>query len=135
MNKSSEPLIIPATIADYPIIQNMARFYVYDLSRECGSISSEWAMPVNGLYECFDFKIYFEDECRFPYLIKIGNELAGFILVDKEVKDKKSHWNMGEFFVIAKFQSKGVGKQVARQIFDEYQGVWEVSVFLKIVAA
>ena len=35
---------------------------------------------------------------------------------------------MGEFFVIAKFQSKGVGKQVARQIFDEYHGVWEVSV-------
>ena len=61
MNKSSEPLIIPATIADYPIIQNMARFYVYDLSRECGPISSEWAMPANGLYECFDFKIYFED--------------------------------------------------------------------------
>jgi predicted acetyltransferase len=128
MKESLKPSIIPATIADYQVIQNMARFYVYDISRECGFISSKWDMSANGLYECFDLKIYFEDECRFPYLIKIGNELAGFILVDKEVKDKKSHWNMGEFFILAKFQSKGIGKQVAQQVFGEYTGVWEVSV-------
>jgi hypothetical protein len=43
--------IIPATIKDYPAIQNMARFYVYDLSRSCGFISNEWNIPADGLYE------------------------------------------------------------------------------------
>ena len=39
--------IIPATLADYPIIQNMARFYVSDMSRYCGFISSDRACPEN----------------------------------------------------------------------------------------
>lgn len=33
--------IISATISDYPIVQNMARFYVYDISRHCGFISKD----------------------------------------------------------------------------------------------
>lgn len=45
-----------ATLDDYPIIQNMARFYVYELSRDCGFISEDWALPPDGLYESFDFK-------------------------------------------------------------------------------
>ena len=48
--------ILSATLADYPTIQNMARFYVYDLSRECGLISEDWAIPSDGLYESFDFR-------------------------------------------------------------------------------
>ncbi|MBN9542682.1 MAG: hypothetical protein J0G32_02660 [Alphaproteobacteria bacterium] len=38
----------------------MARFYVYDLARLCGHKSKDWAMPIDGLYESIDFKIYFE---------------------------------------------------------------------------
>lgn len=59
--------IIEATLNDYPRIQNMARLYVYELSRECGSISSDWAMPEDGLYESFDFKNYFEESSRKAY--------------------------------------------------------------------
>lgn len=47
--------IIKAGTEDYPVIQNMARFYVYDLSRLCGFTSKDWACPANGLYESFNF--------------------------------------------------------------------------------
>ncbi|MCW8410584.1 hypothetical protein OQJ13_16515 [Legionella sp. PATHC035] len=40
-----------ATLDDYPTIHNMARFYVYELSRDCGFISDDWALPSDGLYE------------------------------------------------------------------------------------
>ena len=85
-------------------------------------------MPANGLYECFDFRIYFEDENRWPFLIKVNSELAGFILVDKETKESSSNWNMGEFFVIAKFQNKGIAREAAWEVFNKYSGIWEVSV-------
>ena len=58
-SKLLRPIIVPATYNDYPVIQNMARFYVYDLSRYCGFISEDWSMPANGLYECFDFNRFF----------------------------------------------------------------------------
>ena len=37
-------------------------------------------------------------------------------------------WNMGEFFVLAKFQGQGVGSQVAKQIVKEHPGKWSVAV-------
>ena len=120
--------LTPATLADYPVIQNMARFYLYELSRTCGKGSNEWAIPSDGLYECDDFKKYFEEEDREAYVIKIANELAGFALLDKEVKSTTSEWNMGEFFVLARFQRAGVAQKVAHQIWVSHPGIWEVSV-------
>jgi len=120
--------IIHATLDDYPCIQNMARFYLYDLSRDCGSISSDWAIPEDGLYECFDFKNYFEESTRKAYLIKVYDEIAGFILLDNEVKNPDNTINMGEFFIIAKFQGQGIANQVAKEIWNMHPGRWEVSV-------
>jgi predicted acetyltransferase len=120
--------IIEASLNDYPLIQNMARFYVYDLSRECGHISSDWALPADGLYESFDFKCYFEDPSRKAYLVKIKDEITGFVLLNKETEDKTNNWNMGEFFILAKFQSKGIGEQLTHIIWKKHPGTWEVSV-------
>jgi predicted acetyltransferase/RimJ/RimL family protein N-acetyltransferase len=120
--------IIQATIDDYPCIQNMARFYVYDLSRECGSISSDWAIPENGLYESFDFKNYFEEPSRKAYLVKVYDEIAGFVLLNQATEDATNTWNMGEFFIIAKFQGVGIATRVAKQIWNMHPGMWEVSV-------
>jgi predicted acetyltransferase/RimJ/RimL family protein N-acetyltransferase len=120
--------IIQATIDDYPCIQNMARFYVYDLSRECGSISSDWAIPENGLYESFDFKNYFEEPSRKAYLVKVYDEIAGFVLLNQATEDATNTWNMGEFFIIAKFQDVDIATRVAKQIWNMHPGMWEVSV-------
>lgn len=120
--------IIPATLEDYPIVQNLARFYAYDLSRSCAFISDDWDFPENGLYESFDSKIYFEDPTRKVFLVRVDQELAGFALLNQEGTDEHTHWNMGEFFITAKFQGKNLGKQVAHQIWDKHPGLWEVSV-------
>ncbi len=36
-------------------------------------------------------------------------------------------WNMGEFFVLAKFQGKGIAEQAAKLIFAKFKGRWEVA--------
>ena len=128
--KKFEPKIqiLEASIDDYQCIQNMARFYVYDLSRECGSISSEWAIPKDGLYESFDFKEYFIDSSRKAYIVKVYEELAGFVLLNQECENSENTWNMGEFFIIAKFKGQGIGAQVAKEIWNMHPGKWEVSV-------
>lgn len=127
--------LIRANINDYPVIQNMARFYVYDLSRECGLISEDWAIPANGLYESFDFKQYFEDSTREAHVIKVNDELAGFVLLNKICALPKGDWNMGEFFILAKFQRKGIGQKAAHQIWNDHPGLWEVSVIPENISA
>ena len=36
--------LTPATVKEYPIIQNMGRFYVYDISEYMGK-EEGWAIP------------------------------------------------------------------------------------------
>lgn len=124
----NEVQFIVATPIDYPVIQNMARFYVYDLSRECGFLSEDWAIPSHGLYESFDFKNYFEDSSRKVFLVKVNQELAGFVLINQVGTSLETDWNMGEFFILAKFQGMGIGKHIAHQIWNMYPGLWEVSI-------
>lgn len=115
--------LIPASLAEYPIIQNMARFYVYDMSEFMG-----WDMEKTGLYECISFEKYFDKENNFPFLIKYENELAGFVIVDKVGSDNSIDFNMAQFFILRKFKNKGVARYVAHQCFDKFKGTWEVMV-------
>lgn len=121
---NSKVKIIIATLDDYPIIQNMARFYVYDRTPFMG-----WEPEENGMFECIDFKHYFESHDKKAYLVRTNhNELVGFVLLDKQKLVEPIDWNMGEFFILAKFQSKGVAWYVAEQIFKAHPGQWSVAV-------
>ncbi len=119
--------LAPASINDYPVIQNMARFYVYDMSEFLG-FESGWEIPKDGLYECNNFKKYWETSDAFPFLIYYQDELAGFVIADKKGSDASIEFNMAQFFVLRKFKGKGVGRAVAFQCFDKFLGKWEVMV-------
>ncbi len=118
--------ITPATIELMPVIQNMARFYAYDLSKSCGFYQLyDWSFPENGLYEALDISKYWQPDC-YPFIVKVNEELAGFVLINKVGSFVDTDWNMGEFFIVGKFQGKNIGKQVAFEIFSKFPGKWEV---------
>lgn len=118
--------IIPASKEIMPVIQNMARFYAYDLSKSCGFYELyDWSFPENGLYEALDVSKYWEPNC-YPFIIRVDDELAGFVLTNKAGSVPSIDWNMGEFFIVGKFQGKGIGRQVAFEIFNKFPGQWEV---------
>lgn len=109
-----------------PVIQNMARFYAYDLSKSCGFYDLfDWSFPANGLYEAIDLSDYWKPD-HFPFYIKVDGELAGFALIDKKGTTPEVDWNMGQFFIVGKYQGKGIGHQVAIEIFSQFRGIWEV---------
>lgn len=109
-----------ALIEEKPIIQNLARFYIYDLSeyqkRKC---------PDNGLFEDEDYLRYWENDGFSPYLIKVENELAGFALIDKGGSSQSIDYQVGEFFILRKFRREGIAEKAAREIFDRHPGNWE----------
>jgi predicted acetyltransferase len=122
--------IIPATIKDYPVVQNLARFYVYDRSG-----FMQWGCEENGNFECIDFKPYFQQPDHYAFIIKIQGELAGFVLLDKEILSTPVDYNMGEFFIIAKFQGTNVAAIVANKIFENHKGKWSVAVMPENIKA
>jgi ribosomal-protein-alanine N-acetyltransferase len=119
--------LIPAALKDSPVIQNMGRFYVYDISEYLGDTDG-WQIPEDGLYECIDFKKYWQTDDAFPFLIRYEDELAGFVIIDKKGSETNIDFNMAQFFILRKFKNKGIGRYVAHQCFNKFQGVWEVMV-------
>lgn len=65
-----------------------------------------------------------EPERRFPFLIREGGRVVGFVLVTRE----QDAFDIAEFFVLRRHRRGGVGRQVAFLIWDRFPGRWTVRV-------
>ena len=126
--------LIPAQEKDFSVVQNLIRFYVYDMSEFMG-----WSCPESGLYggvddqpEYWGRKPSNLQDCwpqgwvGFPYVIRVDGTLGGFVLIQQKDQNGEAIYDVGEFFILRKIRGKGVGKTVAHRIFDQYPGQWEV---------
>ena len=118
--------LIEAAIDDLPIIRNMWLFYIYELGRYCG-FNNGWECPVNLDFIPDDLTSYFTSPNQ-AFLIKVKSEFAGFILLNKKGTQPNTDWNMAEFFILAKFQGKGIGQLIAQKLWKKHSGCWEVSI-------
>jgi RimJ/RimL family protein N-acetyltransferase len=57
---------------------------------------------------------------------KVGDEVAGFVLINQLEVMPEVDWNMGEFFIVGKYQRSGLGRAVATQVFAQFPGQWSV---------
>ena len=102
--------LTPASLQDLPVAQNLAAFYIYDMSEFLG-----WPCPESGLFGgCDEFFEDWQAEKNHPYLVRCGGELAGFA----GVKATEDGHCVQEFFILRKFRRHGVGRQVAVGLFD-----------------
>ncbi len=113
--------IVEAILEDKPVIQNLARFYIYDLSeyqkRKC---------PDDGLYEDEDYIRFWSEQGKYCYLVKCDDELAGFVFVQEEGSSENIDYEISEFFILRKFRGTCVAQYTAKAIFDKFHGNWEV---------
>ena len=123
--------IAPASEPEYPVVCNLARFYIYDMSEYTG-----WHFPPDGLFDSQErFANYWNrpgpqhswpPEWRgFPFLIRIDSDPAGFALV-KRLSEKPAVYDMGEFFIGRQHRRNGAGRRVAFELFNTFPGQWEI---------
>lgn len=107
------------------VLRNLLELYKYDFSEfDPEDVNDQ------GLYGYKYFEHYWTEPSRFPFLIKVNGNYAGFALVRKitqEDENPESYFSMAEFFVMKKYRKSGVGKQTAFYLFDTFSGTWEVA--------
>jgi predicted acetyltransferase len=56
--------------------------------------------------------------------------LAGFAIVDLDLPDEDGGvvHELSEFFVMPPYRQKGIGETVARRLFDQFKGRWELAI-------
>ena len=122
--------ITPASDSDYSIITNLARFYIYDMSEYTG-----WNFPADGLFDSENQfanywghpgkRIWPQAWLGFPFLIRVDGHPAGFALV-KRICESPPTFDMGEFFIARRHRGQGIGRRVARTLFDRFAGRWVI---------
>jgi predicted acetyltransferase len=117
------PQLVPATAADLPVMQNLGRFYVYEMARYCSPVAG-YACPADGLWECMDFAPYFGDARLHPFKLRSGETPAGFAVV----RDVGGGWNMEQFFITAPYQRDGNGRRIFRELLARFPGAWRIEV-------
>jgi len=126
-SRQQKAVLYEATLADYATIENMWRYYVYDMGRYCGFIKG-WECPIDLSFVPDDLTHYFLDQAKQVYLVKVGGQLAGFVFLKKCVVSSSVEWRVCEFFIAGKYQSIGIGQQVAKEVFSLYPGKWSLTV-------
>jgi predicted acetyltransferase len=119
-----------ARVDDKPVIANLLQLYLHDFSEFAG-----WAINEHGLFDYPWLDHYWRDPARFPFLIRVDGELAGFALVHSSDQEGPQVHHLAEFFVLRKFRRMGVGEAAARQLFDRMPGSWSVAQMARNVVA
>lgn len=114
------------TYEEKEVLKNLLELYLYELS----CYSEQIELNKFGLYGYRYLDHYWTDENRHAFLIFSEDNLAGLALVrkfDYSGNDKDYRWLMSEFFVLRKYQNKGIGRLAAHQLFSRFSGPWIVA--------
>lgn len=108
------------------LLSNLIEFYLHDLSE---------IFPIevgrDGRFRYEKLPLYWsEPERRFPFLIRSGEQIAGFALATRgsPATDDPEDLDVGEFFVLRSYRRTGVGRQAASLLWNRLPGQWVVRV-------
>ena len=121
-------VLSPATSADAELLSNLLELYIHDLSAAFPDLE----LGADGRFGYSALALYWaQPERRFPFLIKCGARVAGFVLVTRgsPASDDPNVLDVAEFFVLRRYRRSGVGQRAAVQLWNRHPGKWIVRVF------
>lgn len=114
--------VIPALITDKSIIQRMMELFRHDLSE-----FEDIDLDEHGYFGYPYLDYYWVEPERHPSIVRVDGKLAGFALINQHIYFPDSQYSVAEFFILRKYRRRGIGHQVAIDIFDRFPGRWEIS--------
>jgi predicted acetyltransferase len=74
--------------------------------------------------------LYWSEPGRHPFLVRMDGNLAGLVLVKRgsEISGNENVWDMAEFFVVRGYRRRGIGTEIAHEVWRRFPGLWEVRV-------
>jgi predicted acetyltransferase len=118
-------------IEEKHVLENLTRYYVYEFSR---FLPQQITVDTNGQFGALkDLENYWNAPNLHPFFIYANGELAGFALVRSATEEVTN--NMDEFFVLRKFEGKGIGRNAAKRLFDLFPGTWTITQIRKNIPA
>jgi predicted acetyltransferase len=128
----SQVEVIPATPVQQPIVSNLLELYMHDFSE-----FHPLDLGPDGRFGYPHLDRYWHDPGKHPFLVKVNGKWAGLVLVHRgsRISGDEDVWDVGEFFIARRHRKRGVGTEIALQIWRRFTGRWEVRVMESNAAA
>jgi predicted acetyltransferase len=130
MTKPAEKLfpkleVIAAGAEQQTTLANLLELYAHDFSE-----FHPLEIGMSGRFGYPSLPLYWSEPGRYPFLINMAGNLAGFVFVKRgsEVSNNLTVWDMAEFFVLRGYRRRGIGSQAAHEVWRRFPGPWEVRV-------
>lgn len=111
----------PAQRDELPTLENLMQFYLYDFS--------EWLPLKFAEHGFFSFQLkddYWRNPATRPFLIRVDDELAGFVTADNDTHIAGAEHNIGYFFLARRFRGQGVAQFVVSALLSRIPGQWQI---------
>ena len=117
----TQATLIPARPDQKPVIANLIQLYLHDMTE-----FMPFPVGADGRVG-YDFLDRF---WRFPYLVRSGEEIAGFALVIDAcpLTGRAPCWFMAEFFILRAYRGRGLARAAVQQAVDAHKGQWHIAV-------
>jgi len=122
---SAHTELVPATAGQEPILANLLELYAHDFSE-----FHDLDLGADGRFGYRHLPSYWSNPGRHPFLVKVDGKLAGFVFVKRgsELSGVDTVWDLSEFFVVRRYRRRGIGTQIAHEVWRRFPGTWEVRV-------
>ena len=119
-------------VEEKALLIRLMELYLYEFSAFSRDDISEY-----GYYGYDHIDDYWNEEGRFPYLLRVDGKIAGFALIwpHCDYRTEEDARCVGEFFVMLKYRGMGIGRQAAMRLFDLHPGSWEVCYWKNNISA
>ena len=117
--------LIAATADQEPILANLLELYCHDFSE-----ITALHLNSSGRFGYAPLPLYWQESGRYPFLVKVNNNLSGFVLVKKgsEISGDQDVWDIAEFFIVRGYRRHGIGMRAAHDVWKKFPGYWEIRV-------
>jgi predicted acetyltransferase len=124
--------LVRATAEQAPVLANLLELYAHDFSEML-----DLRLRPDGRFGYPELPRYWQEESRFPFLVKVDGFLAGFVLVCRgsRISGDPRVWHMAEFFIARGYRKRGIGAAVAHETWRRFPGPWEIRVLERNQAA
>lgn len=114
--------LIPVPLRDKPILDAVMQRYFSESSAFTGD-----RPDADGRFPYYYFDLYWTEDGRFPFLIRVDGAIAGLALVRTLAGGRDPLYQMAEFFILYTYRQRGIGRAAAVALFDRFPGRWEVA--------
>lgn len=110
-----------ATVTDTALLRNLVNLYLYDFSELV-----EIHLNEDGVFAYGYADDYWFESGRFPFIILLADRVIGFALVTRDTSTAKGEQVLAELFILKNYRQRGIGREVADELFSRFSGWWEV---------